>query len=191
MTKLKLIVTKLKLWHSKIQIVTKLKNSNCDPIQKLKLWQNWKTQTVTKLKNSNFDKTQELKLWQNSNNKKIVTKLKDLNCDETQQLKLRQNSNSNCDKTKQKTLTVTKLKQKQVVTKLQNLNSDKTRNSNCDKTKKLKGLRHLIQFNRQQRFLTNNFSLRSLDSRLYYSHGTRTAGEVVLKASLLYLKITI
>jgi hypothetical protein len=35
---------------------------------------------------------------------------------------------------------VTKLKQKQVGTKLQNLNSDKTEKSNCDKTKQLKGL---------------------------------------------------
>jgi hypothetical protein len=33
--------------------------------------------------------------------------------------------------------------------------------------------------------------LQSLDSRLYYSHGTRTAGEVFFKEFLLYLKITI
>ena len=36
-------------------MVTKLKNSNCDKTQKLKLWQNSKTQIVTKLKKSNCD----------------------------------------------------------------------------------------------------------------------------------------
>ena len=79
------MVTKLKLWqNSKSQIVTKLKNSNCDNTQivrekiryskcdnlncdktwelklcqKLKLWQ-----TVMKLKNSNWDDIQKLRLW--------------------------------------------------------------------------------------------------------------------------------
>ena len=35
---------------------------------------------MTKLKNSNCDKTQKLKLWPNSTNK-IVTKLNNSNCD--------------------------------------------------------------------------------------------------------------
>ena len=93
------------MWpHSKTQIVTKLKNSNCDTtelrqssktlivtkLKKIRLWQNLKTQIVTKLKNSyydetknlncdnsnsNWDKTQELKLWPNLKTQ-IVTKLK-------------------------------------------------------------------------------------------------------------------
>ena len=58
MTKLK----NLKFYNSKIQNVTKLKNSNCDKTQKLKSGQNTTTQIMTKLKNSNFDKTQKLKL---------------------------------------------------------------------------------------------------------------------------------
>ena len=81
---------KIKLWHkSKTQIVSKIKNSNCDKSQKLKLWQNWKTQTMTKLKNSNRDQTQKLKwlqnpnLWQNSKIQ-IATKLKNSNCDDTE-----------------------------------------------------------------------------------------------------------
>ena len=54
------IVTKLQLWQLKnskcdeTQIVTKLKNSNCDNIQKQK----------------NCDNIQKLKLWQNLNNEK-------------------------------------------------------------------------------------------------------------------------
>jgi hypothetical protein len=52
----------------------KLKNSNCDEIEKLKLWWNSKTEIVTKLK---------LKLLQNSKTQ-IVTKLKNSNCDKTQ-----------------------------------------------------------------------------------------------------------
>ena len=58
--------------------MTKLKNSNCDQTQKLKLQHNSKTQIVTKLKNSNCNKTET----------KIVTKLKNSNCDKTQKLKL-------------------------------------------------------------------------------------------------------
>ena len=67
--------TKPKLWqnlrtqtmtkkYSKNQIVTKLKNSNCDESQiviKIK-----KTQLVTKLTNLPGDQTHKLKLWQNS-----------------------------------------------------------------------------------------------------------------------------
>ena len=37
---------------------TKLKNSNCDKTQKLKVRPNTKFLNVTKFKNSNFDKTQ-------------------------------------------------------------------------------------------------------------------------------------
>ena len=52
------------MWqHSKNQIVTKLKNFNCE-----------------KLKNSNCDKTQKLKMSQNSKSQ-IVTKLKNSKCD--------------------------------------------------------------------------------------------------------------
>ena len=63
------------MWqNSGTTIVTKLKNSNCDKTQKLKLWQlqmGKKTQKVTKLKNSNVTK---LKMWQNSKTQ-IVTLL--------------------------------------------------------------------------------------------------------------------
>ena len=81
--------------NSKTQIVTKLKNSICNKIQKYKLWKktqklkfwpNSKTQmvtklrkNVTKLKNTSFGKTQKLKLWQKSAKS---------NCDKTQNLKL-------------------------------------------------------------------------------------------------------
>ena len=69
------------MWlNSKTQIVTKLKNTNCDQNKKkFKLWQNSKTQIVTKLKNSNYDKTKK---------NPIVTKLKKSNCDPTQKIKL-------------------------------------------------------------------------------------------------------
>ena len=51
------------MWQkSKTQIVTKLKDSNCDKTQKLKWSPNSKTKFVTKLKNSNCHKTQLLKL---------------------------------------------------------------------------------------------------------------------------------
>ena len=56
------------------QTVSKLKNTQ--------VWHNSNTQIVTKLKNSNFDKTQKLKLGQNSKIR-IVTKLKNSNCDKT------------------------------------------------------------------------------------------------------------
>ena len=112
---------KKKLWQTsktqilekktlKTQIVTELKNSNCDQTQKLKLWQNSKTETETKHKNFKWDKTQKLK-------KKVVTKLKTQKCDKTQTQKLRQNlktqivtklKNTNCDKTK-KNIILTKL----------------------------------------------------------------------------------
>ena len=75
-------------------MVTKLKNTNCDKTQKLKLGPNSKTQIVTKLNNSNIK--------EEKNKKKIVTKLKKSNCDKTQILKLGQNSkNINCDKTQE------------------------------------------------------------------------------------------
>ena len=75
---------KLKLWWNSTQIVMKLKNSNCGETQK--------TQIAMKLKNSDWDETQ------------IVRKLKNLNIDKTQivaKLNLWQNSN---------TQTLTKLK---------------------------------------------------------------------------------
>ena len=61
------------------------------------MWWNWNTQVVTKLKNSNSDKTQELKMWRTQ----IVTKLKNSKCDKTQKFKLHRKklNNSNCDKT--------------------------------------------------------------------------------------------
>ena len=69
---------KLKLQQNlKTQIVTKLKNPNCEKqnkkliltklkkTQKLKLWQNSKAETETKHKNFKCDKVQKLKFWQN------------------------------------------------------------------------------------------------------------------------------
>ena len=86
----------------KTQIVVKLKNSNCDKTQKLKLWWNSKTQIVINLKISNCEETQKLiglqnsklKLWVNSKTKN-GTKLKKSNFDKTQKLKLWQNWNCN------------------------------------------------------------------------------------------------
>ena len=83
-------------------MVKKLKNSNIDKTQKIKLWQISKTkivtklkpQIVTKLKNSNCDKTkknsncyktQNLIFWQNSKTQ-IVTKLKNSNCNKAQKV---------------------------------------------------------------------------------------------------------
>ena len=79
-----------------VKNITKLKNSNCDKTQKLKLWQNSKTWIVTKLKKSNCDKNQKLKWGQNSKTE-FATKLKNWNCDQTQKLKLQQYQN--CKKT--------------------------------------------------------------------------------------------
>ena len=60
------IVTKLKLWQNyKPQILTKLKNSNCDINWKLKLWQNSKNWNCDKSK-KNWDKNPKPKLWQKS-----------------------------------------------------------------------------------------------------------------------------
>ena len=72
--------------NSEIQIMTKLKNSNCCKTQKLKLgqnsklklWPNSKTQIVTKQKKSNCDKTQKLKLRQNINYDKSQFMTKDI-----------------------------------------------------------------------------------------------------------------
>ena len=61
---------------------TKLKNSNCDKTQKLKLIPNTKILNVTKFKNSNCVKTK----------KESCDKIQNLNCDKTKK-------NSNCDKT--------------------------------------------------------------------------------------------
>ena len=85
------------MWqNSKTRIVIKLKNSNGDKTQKIKLWQNSKTQNVTKLnlwQNSTCDKTQivtKFKLCQASNcEKKIKTQMwQNLDCDKTWELKL-------------------------------------------------------------------------------------------------------
>ena len=57
-----------------------------------------KTKMVTKLKISNYDKTQTIKLWQNQNSN--IDKTKKLNRDKTQKLKLWQNSK--CEKKKEK-----------------------------------------------------------------------------------------
>ena len=61
--------------------MTKLKNSNFDKTQKLKLRPNAKFLNVTKFKNSNCDKTKK-ENWDKTQNS---------NCDKTQKLKLRQN----------------------------------------------------------------------------------------------------
>ena len=75
---------KQKVWqNSKTKIVTKLKNSNSDQTQKLKLWRFF----GIKLKKSICDKIQKIKYWQNSKTQiatkknQIVTKLKNSNCD--------------------------------------------------------------------------------------------------------------
>ena len=122
------------LQKAKTQNVTKHKNSECDKLQKLRMWQNPQfdeTQNVTKLKkikmrqlkNPNCGKTQKLQMWQNSITEN-VTKL----------------NNSNWDKTKKN----------QYVAKLKNLNLGKTqklkmwqnsaklKNLKCDKIEKLK-----------------------------------------------------
>ena len=95
------VVTKLKTQivrgkkPLKTQIVTKLKNSNCDKTQKLKFWQNSKTETetehnifmvipcrnVTKFINSNCDKAK----------KENCDKTQNSNCDKTKKVKLQQN----------------------------------------------------------------------------------------------------
>ena len=72
--------------NSNTQIVMKLKNSNCDETQKLKLWKNSKTQIVIKLKNSKVTKLKKINLWQKSKTQ-IVTKAElwqNSICDKTQ-----------------------------------------------------------------------------------------------------------
>ena len=64
----------------------KTQNSNCDK-PKQKVWQNSKTKIVTKLKNSNSDQTQKLKLW-----RFFGIKLKKSICDKIQKIKYWQNS---------------------------------------------------------------------------------------------------
>ena len=77
------------MWQNlRTQIVTKLKNSNCDQTQNLKLWQ-LKNSLWKKLKpkfwhNSNYYKTQKLNLWQNAQTQYVlVTRL-------TESVKMRQ-----------------------------------------------------------------------------------------------------
>ena len=104
----------------------KLKNSNCDENQNLKLWRKSKTQIVMKLKNSNLDETQKLKLWLNSKTEiltilklwqtQIVKKLNTSNCDKTQ-IVTNYEKKINCDKTQQLQLWIN-LKS-QMVTKLE------------------------------------------------------------------------
>ena len=70
--------------------MTKLKNSYCDKIQKLKLLPNSKTQTVTKVKNSIL----------NNSGTQIVTKLKNSNWDKTKKTQIvTQLIYSNCEET--------------------------------------------------------------------------------------------
>ena len=81
------VVTKLK---KNTQIVTKLKNSNCEKNLKLKKLSNSKTQIVTKLKYSNYDRTQRLKVWQNLKiqiGKELKTQLKNSTCDKILKIK--------------------------------------------------------------------------------------------------------
>ena len=61
------IVTKLKLWQNSncdttlfVREREKIKN-----MTKPQLWQNSRTPIKTKIKKSNYDKTEKLKLWQN------------------------------------------------------------------------------------------------------------------------------
>ena len=96
----------------------KLKNSNWDKTQKLKLLWNSKTQILDKLKDSMCDKT------------------KNSNCDETQKCKMQVNL-----KTQIVTKPNTQKSKTQIVAKLKNSNLDKTQivtklnNSKCNKTK--------------------------------------------------------
>ena len=57
----------------------KLKNSNCDKTQKLKVRPNTKILNVTKIKNSICDKTKK----KNCDKTQNSTKLKNSNCDKT------------------------------------------------------------------------------------------------------------
>ena len=84
---------KIYLWENKTyKIVIKLKKSNCDNNQKLKLWensklklwQNFKTQIATKFQNSNGDKTKKKSNYDKTH---IATKLKNSNSNTTQKLK--------------------------------------------------------------------------------------------------------
>ena len=63
------------MWEKIQNLNCQTKKKKCDKNLKLKLWQNSKTQIVTQLKNSNCDKTKKkqnvtklnnIKLWQNS-----------------------------------------------------------------------------------------------------------------------------
>ena len=115
------------------QIVIKLKNLKREKIQKLILCWNLKTQMVTKLKKSNCDKTQKLRLWQNSKKSKCdkTWKLKQSNYDKTQvvtKLKLWQKSNFD------KNQNVTKIK---LWSKNKETNS-MGQKSNCEKTQEFK-----------------------------------------------------
>ena len=97
--------------------------SNCDENQKLKLWWNSKTQIVMKLKNLNCDETKKLKLWQKLKNS-ILTKFKlwqNSNCDKIQMREKKSKKNQILTKFK-----LWKNLKTQIMTKLKNLNGDKT-----------------------------------------------------------------
>ena len=114
----------------KTQILIKLKNSNNDKTQKLKLWENSKTQIVTK-KNIYI-------LWQNSktkNGKKSNYEKKNFSWEKTQIVaKLKLGQKSSCVKTqivtkiklRRKTKKKTQCDKTQMVTKLESSNYDKT-----------------------------------------------------------------
>ena len=130
------------MWsNSKIQILTKFKNLNCDKTQKLKWWQNLKTKIVIKLK---------LKMWQNSTSGKtqVATKLKlwqKSSCDKTQFVttqfvtKLKLWQNSSCDKIR-------------IVTKLENSNDDKTQ-----KFKLWQNLKKKLKFGQNLKYDNSQF----------------------------------
>ena len=148
----------------------KLKSSNCDGTQKLKLgltpklklvW-NSKTQIESKLKNSSCDETQKLILWWNLKTQAMM-KLKHLNCDKTKK-------NSNGDKTLKlkwwqkkkksklwhKSITQT-MKKNQIVTKKNH------ENSICDNSQKLKLWWYLNydKFQLMQRMFFNDILIRT------------------------------
>ena len=115
--------------------MTKLKNSNFDKTQKLKLWQNSKTQIGIKLCSDSCDSSYSCDTTDSndSSDKKnsftfffclkaqIVFKVKNSNFDQTHKNRLWQDSKT------------------QIVTKLLNSNFEKKlKNSNCDETQKHK-----------------------------------------------------
>ena len=102
----------------------KLKNSNCDKSEKLRLWWNSK---------SNCDEIQKLEWWQNSNS----------NCDKTQKLELWHTSN--CDITQiVREETQTQNVRTQIVTNSKNSNYDKTQTQILTKLNNLNCVKNSI-----------------------------------------------